>query len=113
MGAVILAFQLARRTGLPARLLAAANAMAIEDRIAGAIVVAAVTPRPFGSGRKHGRGVGLSSGVVKRYVHCRPSPRPLVVERFENSRSIFPLIRPARPIAALVKTKFGPRFAWG
>ena len=57
--------------------------------------------------------VWLSSGVVKQYVHCRPSPDTFVVKRFENSRSIFPLIRPARPIAALVKTKFGPRFAWG
>ena len=55
----------------------------------------------------------LPSSVVKQYVHCRPSPCTFVVKRFENSRSIFPPIRPARPIAALVKTKFGPRFAWG
>ena len=47
------------------------------------------------------------------HVHCRPSPGTFVIRRFENSRSIFPPIRPARPIAALVKTKFGPRFAGG
>jgi len=74
MGAVILAFQLARRTGLPARLLAAANAMAIEDRIAGAIVVAAVTPRPFGSGRKHGGGWAiLGRGQNSMFSVHRPA----------------------------------------
>jgi hypothetical protein len=36
-----------------------------------------------------------------------------VVKRLENSRSIFPPIRPARPTAAIVKTRLAPRFALG
>jgi hypothetical protein len=35
-------------------------------------------------------------------VHGIRSPRTFVVKRFENSRRIFPAIRPPRPMAALV-----------
>src|SRR5271169_1331532 len=42
-----------------------------------------------------------------------PLSGAFVVKRFENSRSIFPPIRPPSPTAALVKTRPTPRFAWG
>jgi DNA-binding LytR/AlgR family response regulator len=51
--------------------------------------------------------------VERHHVHGIRSPGTFLVKRFENSRSIFPPIRPARPTAALVKTRLAPRFALG
>jgi len=48
------------------------------------------------------------------WLHCSPLAGTFVVIRFgRNSRSKFPPTRPARPTAALVKTRCAPRFAWG
>jgi len=47
-------------------------------------------------------------------LHCSLLAVTFVVMRLgKNSRSKFPPTRPARPTAALVKTKCAPRFAWG
>lgn len=51
--------------------------------------------------------------VERHHVHGIRSLGTFVVKRFENSRSISPPIRPARPTAALVKTRLAPRFALG
>ena len=52
--------------------------------------------------------------LVKRNVHSFPLPETFVVRRLErNSRIKLVPTRPARPTAALVKTRFVPRFALG
>src|ERR1700688_1765731 len=48
----------------------------------------------------------------EQYIHSFPSPDTLVVNLFDrNSRIKLVPILPAKPTAALVKTRFAPRFA--